>query len=280
MQDSTRRYQESGNHGGVMRALFAVLIYGSLWGILEATAGAVLHLFMFPYAGAVMANVGFFVMAAAASSTVRPKYLPLMGLVAALFKVMDAFILAVPLWERMIVNPAVAIILESLAFTLVLGLLGKPVIGAGRFGSPFRPSRTASNLAGFAVGGAAAMILGQAATALVFFLVFKRGPWKVATLTELGRFIAARGGAAVLLSLAVCPAGALVGRALPVILALGAGASLPEGSPPSGRALFSAGPPDSRPRVRGLLVRYVCATLVVAACWAAAAWLRVSGIAG
>ena len=280
MKDGTRLNQESGNHGGAARTLFAVLLYGSLWGILEATAGAVLHLSMLPYTGAVMANVGFFVMAAAASSTVRPRFLPLMGLVAALLKVMDAFILAVPPWERMIVNPAVAIILESLAFTLVLGLLGKPLIGAGRFGSPFRPSRSASNLAGFAVGGAAAMILCQAATALVFFLVFKRGPWKVATLTELGRFIAVQGGAAALLCLAVCPAGALVGRALPVILSLGAGASLPEGSPPSGRALFSAGPPDSRPRVRVLLVRYVCASLVVAACWAAAAWLRVSGIAG
>jgi hypothetical protein len=115
---------------------------------------------------------------------------------------------------------------------------------------------------------------------MVFFLVFKRGPWKVATLTELGRFIAVQGGAAALLCLAVCPAGALVGRALPDILALGAGASLPEGPPLSGRALFSTGPSDSRPRVRGLLVRYVCASLVVAACWAAAAWLRMSGIAG
>ena len=124
------------------------------------------------------------------------------------------------------------------------------------------------------------MILGQTATALVFFLVFKRGPWKVATLTELGRFIAVQGGAAALLCLAVCPAGALLGRTLSVILALGAGVSLPEGSRPSGRARFSAGPSDSRPRVRGLLIRYGCASLVVAACWAAAAWLRVSGIAG
>jgi len=51
--------------------IIVVLLFGSLWGVLEATLGGALHLLHLPFKGQVMANIGFFIMAAVVATFPR-----------------------------------------------------------------------------------------------------------------------------------------------------------------------------------------------------------------
>ncbi|MFC2043942.1 hypothetical protein ACFLT8_01885 [Chloroflexota bacterium] len=116
--------------------IIGVLVFGSIWGFLEAVLGGFLNLIIFPNKGAIMSSIGVTIMAAAMAYYRKPVMLPCIGIVAASFKWFNAWLLFIPLNRAQVINPAMAIFLESLAFTLVAALLMDRirqhiVVGAG-----------------------------------------------------------------------------------------------------------------------------------------------------
>jgi hypothetical protein len=108
-----------GRPQGVVQLIIAVLVFGSIWGFLEATLGGFLNLIIFPNKGAIMGGIGMAIMGMALAIYRKPAMLPGIGIVAASFKWLNAWLLFVPPSAVQIINPAMAIILESVAFSLV-----------------------------------------------------------------------------------------------------------------------------------------------------------------
>jgi hypothetical protein len=107
----------------VVRLIIGVLVFGSIWGFLEATLGGFLNLIIFPNKGAIMGGIGMAIMGAALAIYRKPGMLPGIGIVAASFKWLNAWLLFVPASAVQIINPAMAIIFEALAFSLVVAFL-------------------------------------------------------------------------------------------------------------------------------------------------------------
>ena len=103
----------------IFYVLLGILVFGSIWGLLEATLGGFLNLIIFPNKGAIMAGIGVAIMASALAIYKKPSMLLGIGIVAASFKWFNAWLLFVPLNSIQVVNPAMAIVFESLAFSLV-----------------------------------------------------------------------------------------------------------------------------------------------------------------
>jgi hypothetical protein len=96
--------------------LGAVLFWGSLWGIWEATAGYVIHLTHVPgLPGFIIFPAAFYFMSRAFIRSGRYGAIFLAACVAAGLKMFDIFIPGQNL--QAVINPAQAILLESLAVT-------------------------------------------------------------------------------------------------------------------------------------------------------------------
>jgi hypothetical protein len=113
---------ESGN---ILHVIIGILVIGSIWGLVEATLGGFLHLVHFTYKGAITGGFGMALMATFVVIYRRPKLVFCVGVIAALFKPLSALIYGQPIFSPFVVNPASAILLEGLAFTLVVSLLFK-----------------------------------------------------------------------------------------------------------------------------------------------------------
>jgi hypothetical protein len=111
--------------GSILHIIIGVLVFGSVWGLVEATLGGALHLIHFTYKGAITAGIGMSIMAAFVVIYRRPKFAFLLAVIAALFKPLSAVIYGQPVFAPFVVNPASAILLEGLAFSLVVSLLSK-----------------------------------------------------------------------------------------------------------------------------------------------------------
>jgi hypothetical protein len=111
--------------GGILGVVIAILVFGSVWGLVEAVLGGALHLVHFPYKGAIPGAIGMAIMAMFVAIYRRPKLVFGLGVIAALFKPLSALIYGQPIFGPSVVNPASAILLESVAFTLVVSLLFK-----------------------------------------------------------------------------------------------------------------------------------------------------------
>ena len=98
--------------------IIGILVFGSVWGVLEATLGGFFNLILFPNKGAIMAGIGVAIMGAALAIYRKPAMALAIGIVAASFKLLNVWIF-VPVSYIHIVNPAMAIVLESLSFTAV-----------------------------------------------------------------------------------------------------------------------------------------------------------------
>jgi hypothetical protein len=107
------------------RIIVGVVVFGSIWGFIEATLGGFLHLIIFPNKGAIMAGIGMAIMGSALAIYKKPSMLPFIGLVAASFKLLDVWFFALSPTSIHIVNPAMAIILESVAFSVAAAFLMK-----------------------------------------------------------------------------------------------------------------------------------------------------------
>ncbi len=97
-----------------------ILLFGTTWGLLEATLGGALHLIHIPFTGAIMASIGFALLFAALRAGVAPSRLFMVSLVAASFKFLDCPLFGLPLFAQTIVNPAMAIASQGLAAALLL----------------------------------------------------------------------------------------------------------------------------------------------------------------
>jgi len=75
-----------------------------------------------------MAGIGVAIMSAALAIYRKPAMIAAIGIVAASFKLLNVWIF-VPVSHVNIVNPAMAIVLESLTFTLVAVLLKNRIAG-------------------------------------------------------------------------------------------------------------------------------------------------------
>jgi len=122
LSDKLRTPSESGN---TLYVILGILVFGSVWGLVEATLGGALHLVHFAYKGAITGGVGMAIMAAFVATYRRPKLVLWLGVIAALFKPLSALIYGQPVFAPFVVNPASAIILEALGFSLVVSLVFK-----------------------------------------------------------------------------------------------------------------------------------------------------------
>lgn len=96
-----------------------VALYGSIWGLLEATLGGVLHLARVPYTGTIMASIGFALLFAALRAGLRPGQLVGVSLLAASFKFLDPLIFPVAWNDITVINPAFAIASQGLAMVVI-----------------------------------------------------------------------------------------------------------------------------------------------------------------
>lgn len=106
--------------------LSIILFWGALWGITEATLGYVLHIFSIPLPGLpglLMFPAAFVFMHRVYDSTQEPISVIQIALVAACIKLTD--LLFGGLMTIYVINPAISLIVEALAVTLVFSVVKK-----------------------------------------------------------------------------------------------------------------------------------------------------------
>ncbi len=103
-----------------MNRIITILLFGSIWGLFEATLGGALHMARLPFTGTIMASIGFSVLYGALRAGLKPSQLFAVGLVAASFKFLDSPLFGLMPLDRSIVNPAIAIATQGLACAIVL----------------------------------------------------------------------------------------------------------------------------------------------------------------
>jgi len=182
----------------IVYILLGILVFGSIWGFLEATLGGFLHMIIFPNKGAIMAGIGVAIMASALAIYRKPSMLLGIGVVAASFKLLSAWFFALPVASIHIVNPAMAIIFESLAFSLV---------------AVFVMNRIAKNA--FIGVGAGVLVGLVSATAWVYFAIYvMNAPAYARVVFTAGGFIANQGVAQAAFLGIFLPLGYLAGEKL------------------------------------------------------------------
>lgn len=166
----------------------AALVFGALWGSAEATLGHLLHAARVPgLAGLVMFPAALFFLARAFEATGRLAVLPAAAVVAASLKLLDAFLPGTDLWA--VLNPARAILLESLAVTALFAESGKPI----RF-RPFPIALAAlSWKAAFLMGGTRAVAVSMGSAFFPAALLLETAG-QTAAILILARVVARRPG--------------------------------------------------------------------------------------
>lgn len=117
MTTNTGNKQYSG-----INIIIGILVFGSIWGLLEATLGGFFNMILFPNKGAIMAAIGVTIMGTALAIYRKPAMSLAIGIIAASFKLLNIWIFT-PVSYIHIINPATAIVAESLAFTIVAVVL-------------------------------------------------------------------------------------------------------------------------------------------------------------
>ncbi|MCX7766773.1 MAG: hypothetical protein N2246_08750 [Candidatus Sumerlaeia bacterium] len=105
------------------KSLWIVLAAGSVWGITEASVGLVLRGLCAHYlSGSVLTGTSMFFLALVFAYSQRTIFVMLMPLIASLYKLYTALILAKPILSGGIINPIYAYITEALALLIVLSV--------------------------------------------------------------------------------------------------------------------------------------------------------------
>lgn len=101
-----------------VRYLSIVLVWGAIWGIIEATIGNALHLLPFRVpTGSVLFPIGYFCMQKAFNETGDIKSMVLTAGTAAFVKLINLFSPVTPVIK--VINPASCVLLEGLAVAIV-----------------------------------------------------------------------------------------------------------------------------------------------------------------
>lgn len=102
--------------------LISIIVIGSLWGIIEATLGYILHILsslsFYGISGMIMSTVAIYFMCMAYKTTNKASSIFYVSLVAASIKLFDLFLPFLPITKT--INPAIAILSEGLAFSIGL----------------------------------------------------------------------------------------------------------------------------------------------------------------
>ena len=183
-----------------VRLIIGILVFGSIWGFLEATLGGFLHMIIFPNKGAIMSGIGIAIMASALAIYRKPAVLPGIGIVAASFKLLDVWLFSLPAASIHIINPAMAIIFESLAFGLV---------------AVFITNKIAKNaFIGIGVGASVGLV---SAVAWVYFAIYvMNAPAYARVVFTAGEYITNQGVLQAAFSAIFLPLGYLAGEKLSV----------------------------------------------------------------
>jgi len=121
--DYAKMVSMNGRTAGFRRTIGPAIVWGSLWGIFEATAGHLLHLARVPgLAGWIMFPAGFYAMTRAFMAGGKFRSIFLTACVAAAVKCADLLLPGSNI--AMIINPVRAILLESLAVVAIFSYLG------------------------------------------------------------------------------------------------------------------------------------------------------------
>ena len=187
-----------GKRQDVVHLIIGILVFGSIWGFLEATLGGFLHMVIFPNKVAIMSGIGVATMASALAIYKKPSMLPGIGIVAASFKLLDVWFFSLPATSIHIINPAMAIIFESLAFALV---------------AVFVMNKIAKNVS---IGIGAGILVGLiSATAWVYFAIYvMHAPLYARVVFTAGEFITNQGVVPAAFFGIVLPLGYLAGEKL------------------------------------------------------------------
>lgn len=103
-----------------LRLFLAVLVFGSLWGFLEATLGGVLHFIHLPQKGMIMTAIAVAIMSATRASYRRPGMQMGMGVIAALLKGSNALFLGAD-----VIRPMMSIAVEAMVFDSAVTFISK-----------------------------------------------------------------------------------------------------------------------------------------------------------
>ena len=98
-----------------------VLFFGSIWGILEATLGHVLHFIPTTIAGSIMFPIASYILYKTYQRTESKASLFYVGVIAAAIKSVDLLLPSLSVFKT--INPMISILLESLVVVLVMSML-------------------------------------------------------------------------------------------------------------------------------------------------------------
>lgn len=105
------------------RNILKIIVLGSVWGTLEATLGALLHYLNFPLKGNIMASVGFFCLYLAIAGGRGSNKIYICTAVGAVAAAVKLFDLLLPMPAIYTIRPAVAILIEALAFSAAVSFM-------------------------------------------------------------------------------------------------------------------------------------------------------------
>ncbi len=180
----------------ILAISLTIIVIGSVWGLVEMTLGGFLHIIHFPQKGAIMGGLAISFMAIFVTITGKPSLVPILGVIAASFKPFDAIIFGVPVGSPYVINPAIAIVMEALAFSAVTVAL-KTAID--------------KRLLARAGAGILAGSLGYVFYA-AFASIFGLGIWPTLAFTEKLQFILANATPMAIMGAIMLVAGYYVGR--------------------------------------------------------------------
>ena len=104
-----------------IKLLTTVVFFGSIWGLLEATIGHVLHFIPATIAGSIMFPIAAFILYKTYKKTDSKAALFYVGLVAAMIKSVDLLLPSLSIYKT--INPMISILLESLVVVAVITLV-------------------------------------------------------------------------------------------------------------------------------------------------------------
>ncbi|MBN2517716.1 MAG: hypothetical protein JXB14_02640 [Candidatus Altiarchaeota archaeon] len=103
-----------------LKLIIGIIVFGSLWGFLEASFGGFLHFIHLPQKGIIMASLAIGIMSYTRAMYHRPGMELAMGVVAAALKSSNALFLGAD-----VIRPMLAILLEAFVFDLAITTLSK-----------------------------------------------------------------------------------------------------------------------------------------------------------
>ncbi|MFQ6605227.1 MAG: hypothetical protein ACE5D8_06700 [Fidelibacterota bacterium] len=98
------------------KSLVYIAVFGTFWGLMEASLGSILHAFHFPFTGSILSALGLVVLLVARKINPAPGSSALMGVIAGLIKIMGL--------ATVKLGPFIGIVMEGLLVESILSLIG------------------------------------------------------------------------------------------------------------------------------------------------------------